>query len=72
MHPLIIPNRLSRFQHEIHMHGVIGKDDQAFVGFLQYPNFQKRLNIAVYGLYIPLHTTGGFTNQRATHARDEA
>ena len=67
---LVIPIRSSRFQHEIHMHDVIGKDEQAFVGFLRYPSFQKRMDIAMYGLYISphIHTTGGLTNRHWTCA----
>ncbi len=63
VHLLVIPRHLRRFQHKIHMHRVKGEDYPAFFCFLQYTGFEKRLNIAMYRLHIPFHSTSFIFNR---------
>ncbi len=52
----------SRFQHEIHMHGIEGEFDLALLGFLQYSGIQKHVNISMYSFYVPAQSTRSLTN----------
>ena len=46
------PNLLRRMQHEVYPHIVIGKDNLAFLGFLQDTGYQQRLYLAMDGRYV--------------------
>ena len=53
-----VPRRLSRSQHEIHVHLVIGENDAAIPGAIENARLGERLDIAVYGFHIAADTAG--------------